>query len=120
MAEKRRAVSAALSAITEEHRSPTKDNDKTRAPTEERRIVPSERTLQGAQRRGLAAAAPVLRSGTSRDARGAHPNWDAIAAPPGKPTTNSPVVLKKSKSSVEWGTLRQILASSPRRQIIGS
>ena len=67
-------MSAALSAIAEEHRIPTKDKDETRAPTEERRIVLSERTLQGVQRRGLAAAAPVLRAGTGRDARVAHPN----------------------------------------------
>ena len=72
------------SAIAEEHRIPTKGGDGTRAPTEERCSILSERTLQGAQRRGLAAAAPVTRASAGRDVSGACPNWATIAAFPGK------------------------------------
>ena len=113
-----RAAPAVLSAISEEHIIPTKDRDRTRAPTEERRSVLSERTLRGAQRTVLAAPAPVLRDSAGRDASGARPNWATIAASPGNPTTKSPAHIEKSGTSGEWGASRRRLALSLRRRII--
>ena len=117
-AAKSRAAPAVSSAISEEHIIPSKDGDGTQAPTEERRSVLLERTLRGARRRGLAAAAPATMASAGRDASSARPNWAAIAASPGNPTTNPPAGIKKSVTSGEWGASRQRLSLSLRRRII--
>ena len=52
----------------------------------ERCSVPSKRTFRGAQRRGLAEAAPFPKSGVDRDVSGARPKWASIDASPGKTT----------------------------------
>ena len=54
MAKKRRAEPATAAAIAEVRGTPAKIGGGTKAPAEERRSRPSERTLWGARRRGLA------------------------------------------------------------------
>ena len=92
VSEKGNAVAAAPATIVKWAKRPTKYGDRTRAPAEERYSVPYERTLLGARRMGLAAAALVSKSGSSGDASGAHPNWAAIAVSLGKPNPRSLLV----------------------------
>ena len=69
---------ASVSALAEKWRTPEKDEERTRAPVAEWSSVPSERTLQGARRRGLEA--PVQSASAGGDASGACPNWASISA----------------------------------------
>ena len=88
-ASKRNVAPAASSAITKWAKHPTEHGDGTLAPIKERCIVQSKRTLRGVWRRGLVEAAPVPKNGSCRDTSGAHPNWAASFASPGKTTSRS-------------------------------
>ena len=81
--------------------------------------VLSERMLQGAQSRGLSAAALVQSSDTVGDASGACPNWAAISASPEMTTTKYPSVTEKSGTSRAWGLSHQRAAPSPGCWTIG-
>ena len=111
---KRRVAPAVSSVIVEKQRSPTKYGDRTQAPAEERRSVLSERTLWGAQRRGLAAAAPVPRAGAGGDASGTRLIWAAIDASLGKPKTKSPACIDKLGTSGECGDVASDIGVVPK------
>ena len=92
----------------------TEDRDRTRAPAKERRGNPSERTLWGAQRRGLATTSPVTKAGVGGDASGARSNWATITASPEQPLSRTLAGQERSESSGEWGSSCQRAAASPR------
>ena len=75
--------------------------------------------LQGTWITGLAAAAPVLKAGAGGDTSGTRPNWAAIYAPPGKPTSRSPTGWDRSEPSGDRGPLHPRAVGSLSHRIVG-
>ena len=117
---KSNAAPAASYAIAKGPRRPAEDGDRARAPVVERNRVPPKCTLWGARGKGLTEVAPVPKAGSSRDACGACPNWDAITASPEKTTLRSLAGRERSDTSGERRPLPKRAAASPRNRIVGS
>ena len=113
------AAPAASTSLAKGHRCPTENRYGTRAPAKDQRSIPSERSLRGTRRTGLAAAATVPKSVAGRDMSGSRPNWAAISASPGKPTSRSPSGQERSDPSRYRSPLRQRAAASLRHRIVG-